>query len=214
MYSRTSDRFRRTAAPIDVVRRGHVLPRVRRMPRPEFVRQTARRLRNDLKAARHGIHGVGVRVGPERVVVPRLARDKTSRPARGRAAVALPGRDGSLSPRAIVVMVRAECAADEKAPGISIGRVPVITVGVVGCGRVIPPTRKWNTNADNNPCLGRRRRQGQRAKTQHGNQDHSEMLEPRVPCENGHGLPPHLPRPRRSLILLIRGSPYFYPQRG
>jgi len=111
-------------------------------------------------------------------------------------------------------MVRAECAADEKAPGISIVRVPVITIGVVGCGRVIPSARKWNPDADKDSCLGRSRRYGQRAKTQHGNQDHSEMLEPRVPCENGHGLPPHLPRPLRSLILLIRGSPYFYPQRG
>jgi hypothetical protein len=53
--------------PIDVARRGHVLPRDRRMPRLEFVWQTTRRFGNDLEAARYGINGA--RVGPERVVV-------------------------------------------------------------------------------------------------------------------------------------------------
>jgi len=57
----------------------------------------------------------------------------------------------------IVAVVRAERATYDKAAGISIGRVPVIAIGIIGCGRVIPPTRKWNTDTDKDSCFGRSR---------------------------------------------------------
>jgi hypothetical protein len=56
----------------------------------------------------------------------------------------------------VVVKARAERAAYKNASGISIGRVPIITVGIVGCGRIISPTRKWNADADKDSRVGRR----------------------------------------------------------
>jgi hypothetical protein len=109
-------------------------------------------------------------------------------------------------------MMRTESAADEKAPRISIGRVSVITVGIVWRRRIIPPARKWNSNTDKDSCFGRSRSQGHRAEAQYGNQDHSEMLEPRVPCESGHSSPPDFLRPFKPPILLIRYGSYFYPR--
>jgi hypothetical protein len=64
----------------------------------------------------------------------------------------------------IVVVVRAERAADEEATGIPIGRVPVITIRIIGRRRIIAPARKWNTNADKDSCVGRSRWQGYGAK--------------------------------------------------
>ena len=85
------------------------------------------------------------------------------------------------SPVVEVVVMRPESAADEKAPAISIGRISIIAVGIVGCRCIISPSRKWNSDADKDPCLGRSRSQGHGAKAQYGNQDHCEMLEPTVP---------------------------------
>jgi hypothetical protein len=60
----------------------------------------------------------------------------------------------------VVVVVRAERAADEKAPGIPIGRVAVIPIWIIGPRRIIPPSIKWNTDADKDSRLGRHRSQG------------------------------------------------------
>jgi hypothetical protein len=54
----------------------------------------------------------------------------------------------------VVVMVRAERAADEKAPGISIRRVPIVTIWIIGRRRIIPQARKWNTDTDKDSRLG------------------------------------------------------------
>jgi hypothetical protein len=60
----------------------------------------------------------------------------------------------------VVAVVRAERAADEKAPGIPIGRVAVIPVWIIGRWRIISPSRKRNTDTDKDSRLGRHRSQG------------------------------------------------------